>query len=148
MNKENLLKLAKFLDELPEDYKHFNMHSWATSEKVDVDPDQLLDTNIYKCGYVACAVGHAPQALGLMVEDLRDFYVWSDFVEEYLCSDWKTAEWLFGAFWEKVDNTPKGVAKRIRYVIKNGPAIPLLVFERKGVPEELLKQTVHLYEEY
>lgn len=43
MNKENLLKLADYLDKLPKKYseKYFNMKEFATVDHQEIEPRQL-----------------------------------------------------------------------------------------------------------
>ena len=120
MNKENLLKLAKFLDELPEDYKHFDMSKWLTSDTYELCPDEIEDVDIKACGYAACAIGHAPQALELTTEQAWECPTWSNFIEVYFGIDHHAEQFMFGAGWSDIDDTPKGAAKRIRYFLENG----------------------------
>jgi|TARA_Y100000310_G_scaffold336440_1_gene420990 hypothetical protein len=142
MNKENLLKLAKFLDSLPEDYKHFDMADWVACDTGALCPDELEGVDIGSCGYAACAIGHAPQALGLSIEETNMIPIWNDFIDKYFDIDYSPQEWMFGYDWKEVDNTPQGVAKRIRYFLEN------------GVPEEFnayyspTKELIEFYKGY
>lgn len=142
MNKENLLKLAKFLDELPEDYEHFDMNTWLASDTNELWPDEIEGVDIKACGYAACAIGHAPQALGLTPEQTWSHPTWDAFVEAYFDIDYRESEWMFGCDWKEVDNTPQGVAKRIRYFLENG--VPE-VFNTYDTPT---KELIELYKGY
>jgi len=142
MNKENLLKLAKFLDGLPEDYKRFDMEDWVASENGTLCPDEIEDVDIKACGYAACAIGHAPQALGLSIEETNMIPMWDIFIENYFGIDYRSQEWMFGYEWKDVDNTPKGAAKRIRYFLENG--VPDEYSEHDDPKKELLK----IYKDY
>lgn len=140
MNKENLLKLAKFLDELPEDYKHFDMGEWVAAETGSLVPSEMKTGDIKGCGYAACAIGHAPQALGLTPEETWKHDSWDDFIYHYFDIDFGEEQWMFGVDWQDVDNTPKGVAKRIRYFLKHG------VPESFGMSNH--ENLLELYEDY
>ena len=122
MNVPNLLKLAEFLDNLPENYPNFNMGEWVWSDNDSnaLAIDELDSVSISECGYVACAVGHAPQALGLTTSELEGMDDWLTFINKYLEVTPDEQAWLFSDQWETLDNTHKGVAKRIRYTIENG----------------------------
>ena len=116
MNKENLLKLANYLEQLPEDYDHFDMYSFAS----DGITPQKIHTEINQCGTVACAVGHAPIALNLSEKDIKDMD-WRDIADYYLIDrredEW---DWCFSQEWQSIDNTAKGAAKRIKTLLEKG----------------------------
>lgn len=118
--RENLLKLARYLWDLPEDYKHFDMKDFF---RVGGDTYNTLEANpllLNECGAVACAVGHGPAA-GVVCND-----------ESHLCGKWraygrlsfglsmnmKSWDWCFSSNWWEFDNTPKGAAKRIFYMLE------------------------------
>ena len=120
MNKENLLKLAKFLDELPEDYEHFDMSKWIASDTKELRLDEIENVDIKVCGYAACAIGHAPQALELTTEETWKHHTWGNFIDVYFDIAWIEEQFMFGVDWSGIDDTPKGAAKRIRYFLQNG----------------------------
>ena len=136
----NLLKLAKFLDELPEDYEHFDMGTWIASDTKELCLDEIEGVDIKACGYAACAIGHAPQALKLTTEQTWECHTWGNFIKVYFGIDHRTEQFMFGVDWQDVDNTPKGVAKRIRYFLEN------------DVPENFgtvnYEDMIELYEDY
>jgi hypothetical protein len=131
MNHENLTKLADYLDSLPHDYRQFTMCDFMTS------PDDLEELRRYQtdptynmCGSAACAVGHGPNA-GIKVDpstfnkSMDEGELWFAYVSAAFGIEWDTpeAEFMFGAGWSYADNTPKGAAARIRYVL-DGQVIP------------------------
>lgn len=123
MSRENLLRLASYLETLPEDYEHFDMGLYACTEESDEPLPSELD--LTECGTVACAVGHGPAA-GIAPEPDED---WSEYSERVFDlpftanpnSEWA---WCFDSEWAAVDNTPTGAAKRIRYLLEHGKAPP------------------------
>lgn len=118
--KENLIKLANYLMALPDDYENFHMAKFCApdigSSPHHYKPEEAV--NVIKCGAIACAVGHAPNA-GIGVRSkLGD---WSEFSTKYLIHcDSNEWEWCFGPEWEETDNTPKGAALRINYLLEKG----------------------------
>ena len=118
MNKENLLKLANYLEQLPEDYDHFDMGRFAPE---DITPERI-HTEINQCGAVACSVGHAPIALKLSEKDIKDMN-WLYISTNYLiCKRTNKDEWAwcFSTEWYSIDNTAKGAAKRIKTLLEKG----------------------------
>lgn len=106
----NLLTLADYLDQLPEDYGKFDMerfHSRRTGPTTDIP-----------CGAVACAIGHGPAAGIAPVHDDKGWFTYSRRVFTGLnrCL-WN---WCFSACWAHTDNTPQGAAKRIRWALNHG----------------------------
>jgi hypothetical protein len=133
MNTENLLTLASYLDTLPDDYERFCMSYFLnTLDPEEVEEPALLEKmHNYQlhnggvpCGTVACAVGHGPAAGLLMTEDEANDLtgVWVHYAERVFGMDRFNREFyfLFGANWTDYDNTPKGAAARIRYVVAGG----------------------------
>ena len=137
LNRDNLTKLARYLATLPDDYEAFDMELFFSgpSDYVEVDYARK-NGGVDKCGAVACAVGHGPSA-GILVPDhliLGGIYVsWSGYVREFFIETYgRGAEaalafgWMFDDAWTEVDNTPKGAAKRILWLLEHGiDAIPL-----------------------
>jgi len=133
MNIKNLEKLAYYLLALPDDYQHFDMgHYFYGSDVIKTDPEsvQHLLTSLgpmeakkerieHYCGAVACALGHAALAISCP----NRFDLWEDFGESLFdihpCScEWS---WCFSPEWEGYDNTHRGAADRILYLIEHGP---------------------------
>lgn len=142
--RENLERLAAYLEALPKSYRHFDMGTFMRHDgeheldpKLDdqgvmvKDPQRFLSD----CGTVACAVGHGPAAgipLGRTFVD-RHTTAWSGLKSTTI--DWdgysgrnfaphfeSAWQWMFGGDWGSIDNTAQGAAARIRYVLKHGDA--------------------------
>ena len=120
MKKRNLRKLANYLLNLPEGYKHFDMETLCSTDKGAFDDSPLaVKAVIESCGTTACALGHAPTIRGFEPEDGED---WEEYCErmfglEFNENDW---EWCFGTIWEGLDNSPLGAALRIFYLLDFG----------------------------
>lgn len=139
--RNNLLKLARgLLTQTPP--PRFGMQSYMTFKNEGYVSDTYLDGNFYstdvaiskpdiytdpKCGTVACAAGHGP----LYGMKKRKDEEWSDYVyrvflpladASYDAYFFRSAvfDWLFSAHWSDTDNTPKGAAARILYLLDNG----------------------------
>jgi hypothetical protein len=133
IQRENLGKLASYLEGLPEDYQHFEMASWTG----DADGEAIVNYALHNggvpsCGTVACAVGHGPAA-GILVPEkmicpayaaigLPRRVNWWSYSALFARDDSPEFEWLFSGRWSDVDNTPHGAAARIRYVLQHGAA--------------------------
>ena len=119
-HKANLLKLADYLETLPDDYERFHMAEYMVARKggywETFGPDEQPKP---VCGTVACAVGHGPSAGIRLYGDLD----WTDYAERVFgpitMDDFK---YMFGSEWSCYDNTPKGAASRIRTFVNLGRA--------------------------
>jgi len=141
MRKDNLLKLAAYLDTLPDDYASFAMQTFFGLSAYELAPEMtereyaLKNGGVGACGAVACAVGHGPSAGFLFPEDLLDHLGchavnWSGYTDRFFIEDYADAsgddlataqfEWMFSSGWSHCDNTPKGAAKRIRWLVNGG----------------------------
>ncbi len=106
MNKENLKKLADYLDTLPPDYIGFDM-------------------TFFQCGTVGCAVGHGPAAgIPRKYDEPWVFYSQRVFIEGSKPNDNLHWGWCFSGSWSRVDNSIKGAVMRIRYLIEHGDVPP------------------------
>lgn len=119
MNRDNLTRLADYLDSLPQGYKHFQMDSFF-AHKNGFDTSDIPKKPVpTRCGTVACAIGHGPAA-GVPVGEHTDW-------EEYAAANFIpiSAEyyWCFAALWAHYDDTPQGAAARIRYLL-DGNEVP------------------------
>jgi hypothetical protein len=135
--RQNLVKLADYLESLPERYKHFNMSSFADHNgdcNVDKDFEMLVvkkpEVFLSNCGTVACAVGHGPAAgLAPILEEFDiqgrgkqrrvvDFD-WHSYTVRVFGVYGLTYEfsWMFGGMWSDIDNHHYGAAARIRYFL-------------------------------
>lgn len=108
MNRENLKKLADHLWGLPESYKGFGMTKYHSSAKVA--------SGKHRCGSVACAVGHGPQAgiAPLWGE------IWHHYAARVFTEDARERLWCFSGVWDSCDDTPRGAAQRIYYMLEKG----------------------------
>ena len=141
MNKKNLLKLAAFLEKLPQ--AKFDMLSYRLTKGMTATNFYSLDN----CGTIGCAMGYAPFVKGLEVEE-EDFYKSAlDFnnycrrifrIDIDYCGKKSRWKFIFSYQWRNADNTPQGAAKRIRYLVKN----PKL----KKWDGEVDKEAVELYQ--
>lgn len=119
MHKQNLLRLADHLDNLPPDYAHFDMMEFVdTHSLVEPYPEGVPEV-LHNCGTVACAVGHATVVPGL--EPLPDEH-WDAYTNRLfgLDREMDAFNYMFGSQWTNVDNTPTGAAARIRNYVTNG----------------------------
>ena len=121
MNIKNLTLLAAYLEKLPAYYEHFNMASYMCDEDdFQIVLSQAAGHPPTHCGTVACAVGHAPFVTGMPQPNFSD-YSWAYYSERIfdMGGNDMAWDWCFSAPWDDVDNTPKGAAARIRYLIKH-----------------------------
>jgi len=114
MNETNLMKMANYIENIPQ--KDFSMEVWRRG---------VNNVNVV-CNSVGCAVGHCTI---LDVENIKknfiDRYDIIDYLEwssEFTGINYSSMKWayLFVDDWMFIDNTPKGTANRIRYVVKYG----------------------------
>lgn len=128
MNRENLTKLANFLMTLPDDQPDFDMKNFYSGDGVTA---YVKEPHI-PCGSTACAVGWGPAAgIPLDPKYLTDDRVepvdwWAYYQEVFGLSQRHTYdewEWCFSGEWGwgGVDNTPRGAAARILYMLDDNP---------------------------
>ena len=109
MNKENLLKMAEYIETIPQ-------------EKFDMSKYRTDDYNTIECNSVGCVIGHCvildpnPELIPRFLNGGIVFERWSSSFIGFspFAYSWK---WCFDAAWTKIDNTPQGAAKRIRYLV-------------------------------
>lgn len=111
MNKENLLRMADYIETIPQE--QFDMEVFREGGRTSP-----------KCNSVGCIIGHCtalddPENLPRYFYGEIDFDLWSEkFTGIGLFSrDWR---YLFGGGWAKNDNTPTGAVKRIRHYVEHG----------------------------
>lgn len=133
-HKANLEKLATYLEGLPKRYKHFGMASftdniadWEARKKYALENGGVAQMG---CGTVACAVGHGPAAGVLFTKDDIFFFSngdarlkWWEYSYRNFCGEGEIWEWMFGGVWADIDNTHRGAAARIRYIL-SGRKVP------------------------
>ena len=117
-HRDNLLKLADYLETLPDDYEQFDMSEYMAArdgtywETLGID-----ERSKPACGTVACAVGHGPSAGIRTYGDAN----WSDYADRVfgVLPD-SGFDYMFASGWSMRDNTPKGAAARIRTYVALG----------------------------
>lgn len=102
----NLIKLARYLFELPEDYEHFDMGVFNSGAELPCLAGQ-------SCGSAACAVGHGPYA-GIYALPGEG---WRSYSYRSFCADDLLWSFMFSDLWELPDDTPVGAAQRITMVL-------------------------------
>lgn len=117
-HRENLLKLAAYLDKLPDNYEQFHMRQYMMTTDIK-EVLYIWEQAKPDCGTVACAVGHGPSA-GIRVYKDDSWEEYADRVFGDLNGDSFT--YMFGSSWTDTDNTPKGAAARIRTYVTLGRA--------------------------
>ena len=114
MNKENLLKMADYIETIPQN--KFDMINYRKN---------MGDVDVV-CNSIGCAVGHCTILDMVNIQnnfiDEDDgqikFFQWSeDFTGVNDMPQWN---YLFTSKWRVVDNTTQGTANRIRHVVKHG----------------------------
>ena len=91
---------------------------WLEANREWIERENRFDMRYYKCGTVHCLAGwatHVPEfdcKAGLFSSD--DYYF---FAKEVFELTPKEHIFLFGSYWECVDNTLSGAIARIRYLI-------------------------------
>jgi len=131
--RENLALLATYLEQLPADYTHFHMshffYDWTTCHLLErrkfttfdflTDPQTILNT----CGTVACSLGHGPAAgipMNVLPENFDSMSSWSQYADLF-SSSYEEYEWLFSGAWSAYDNSHRGAAARIRWLLDGRP---------------------------
>lgn len=119
-SERNLRKLACYLLNLKE-----SPLLRATFEMAIYSDSQHTHSCATTCGSVGCAVGHAPYA-GIEKRAYEEWPAYSNRVffdnkrttaYPFLMTAWN---WCFGSCWSAVDNTPRGAALRILWMLENG----------------------------
>lgn len=121
----NLTRLADYLA-TGQTAMEFDM--WDFCRQRNGDSTKQIDYPAeHRCGTVACALGHGPAA-GIEPDYGENWWTYAqrfvplDDIEDTIF------QWIFGSGWRRTDNTPQGVAARIRWYLE------------KGVPEDALSQ--------
>ena len=119
-HRDNLLKLAAYLETLPDDYEQFDMSEYMMKQDGKYwEAVYVHELPKNDCGTVACAVGHGPAA-GIRVYGDIDWESYSDRVFGEFEDDYFGWDYMFSASWSCSDNTPKGAAARIRTYVTLG----------------------------
>jgi len=123
LKRKNLNKLADYLDASTPPPKFDMMFFFMRRQGNNLgnlnDPYQIKDEFYTECDTVACAVGHGPLA-GIKAKKGE---TWATYAFRTLCSCDDSFDWCFAQYWADHDNTPKGAAARIRYMLSE-KAVP------------------------
>lgn len=127
-----LRKLARYLDTIV-DEKKFNMNVYLGNTNETFEYPAATEEVYHNCGTSACALGHAP-----FLFPAKEGEQWEDYTKRVFGMHPFTRHWhwMFSTFWSRVDNTPQGAAKRIRYWCRN------------KVPEKFLHNILDSYREF
>lgn len=124
----NLIKLSDYLFSLPDDYAHFDMQHFYCLYPGTKMQTLIEDFAGYECNTVACAIGHGPAA-GIPIHEDDD--LWPRYARRVFGYDDFSGDFMFGIGYVSLDNTPKGAAMRIRYVVEYG--LPSVYIHREVV---------------
>lgn len=130
-----LLRLAEYLLMLPDDYEEFSMGLYSLNHG-------YRGRKPVKCGTTACALGHAPYAVGsprrrLGADTLEGWEGYSIRVFGDLSAD--AYRFFYAGSWESCDNTPHGAAARILWMMENAVLLCLTDNSREVSQTELSK---------
>lgn len=114
MNKENLSRMADYIETIPQE--RFHMLDYR---------DLGDDLGSVQCNSVGCIIGHCtvldpyPQGIPRFSSGSINFTAWSQNFTgiEHAFRAW---QFMFAPQWVDSDNTPIGAAKRIRWALKHG----------------------------
>lgn len=146
----NLDKLATYLEALPVDWKHFDMNVFFEGGYNEENPDAPGETEyvedpslINHCGTVACALGHGPAAGIAPSQNAKgNFGIdWSEYTEQFVPDGSVYDRFLFSGVWRNIDNTHRGAAARMRYLLDRG-AVPETFGYCAEVPDEYAEYLV------
>ena len=112
-HRANFETLAAHLDTVPQ--SEFEMKFFC-----DVYTPETRDFPAHVCGSVGCALGKAPLIGFTPMPD----ETWETYANRCFGAYGHIWDWVFGAYWSSVDNTPKGTAARIRTMLTIG--IPMV----------------------
>lgn len=104
--KSNLLKLSRYLWDLPQE--RFGMG--------DITYPDTECASEHGCGSVGCAIGHGVNA-GVKALDGED---WCRYWGRVFSQSADVDMFLFCGSWDRTDNTPRGASKRILYYLRHG----------------------------
>ena len=121
MNKENLLKIANYIETIPQE--KFDMTNYRTGDRRTVE-----------CNSVGCVIGHSTVLFPEIAEKhrVKEDSLWkynilfTRFSDEVTGLEDKEWRWCFSNVWTDIDNTPTGAAKRIRMLVDGKVTINML----------------------
>jgi hypothetical protein len=90
------------------------------------------------CGTCACALGHGLAAgiapLAPLAEVTFQWSFWQSYSEQFVDGD-RQWQWCFSDAWGDFDNSHRGAAARIRYLLANGVPLGFGYFDEESVDE-------------
>jgi hypothetical protein len=124
-HRKNLKQLANYLWSLPDNYNHFDMRDYFARHRpkdgflarMTFSAGEASGLDVTTCNTVACALGHS-FAAGLPYNN-ESF--WGNYCGNVFGFSLysRIYDWCFSSAWFGIDNTPKGAAKRIYYLLEN-----------------------------
>lgn len=128
--RSNCATLATYLEKLPLNYSYFGMASFLSSD--DANEEELAEyarhnggVDQFPCGTAACAVGHGPAA-GILFDPSEIDYGtpdWDKYSQRFADTETPEWQWMFSGLWSDRDDSHRGAAARIRYLL-DGNTIP------------------------
>ena len=137
-NRVNLTMLADYL----EGKLSARFHMGYYQDGHTVDGHTVSWRGALDCGTVGCAVGHGPYA-GIPKTTSEE---WGAYSRRAFISSESGDAWMFcfDGSWARVDNTPQGAAKRIRYFLKHGSdAVEEIMDKGLGYLEENYSEIIN-----
>jgi len=110
MNRKNLQLMADHIRKIPREV--FDMELFRIGQDLTI-----------KCDSVGCAIGHCPvldpnpDTIPRCGDGSIDYTTWSFNFTGLNVEQWS---WCFSGGWTDVDNTPKGAALRIEWLLNHG----------------------------
>ena len=108
MNRDNLALMPPFIRTIPQ--RAFHMATFRNGQKKNPECDSL-----------GCVIGHCTvldnNPLPIFLSGRIDFITWSEKFTGVSDDEWL---WCFSSDWSATDNTPKGAALRIEWLLQNG----------------------------
>jgi hypothetical protein len=115
---QNLVKLAKYLRALPDGYERFGMGTYFMAGRSELEPEQVQHGGS-ECGTSACAVGHA---IGAGIAAQPGDHTWFVYGSRCFTEAYDDYVFCFGGYWYHTDDTPRGAAARICFLLAGGSA--------------------------
>lgn len=111
------MKIAiDFLKQLPDDGK-FDMDVFLHTDADHNDTTPCEYNLIHTCGYAACVIGWTPSMPGMPKPSMYES--WDEYAYHVYGLDALYWDWCFSDMWSAIDNTPKGAAARMQYLLDN-----------------------------
>ena len=150
MNRENLLRMAEFIANIPQE--KFDMEVYmGTNLNGETMPSNDIN-ELDNCGSVGCVIGHCMKLdtleslnahtifdSGINIRVFR-FDAWSrNFTGLNPNQSMGAWDWCFSSGWASCDNTPTGASKRIKYLLEHGLPHKFIDHNPNGDLDEFVK---------